>query len=260
MIKGLGFNLAKGSYLKNQTLKGRTRLQYDKDLSILSFEETRVKINDHPYILSGLFKLKKTGSFRLDISTSQAPLAGIKNIFADSTFEKLKEVHLGKPIDAAARLEGSLGYRTIPKITASWQVKNNELVTPVATISDCSFTGTFTNEIKAGFPLTDNNSGIMLSSFSGNWEGIHLRSQRIAINDLVQPKADMLLQSSADLSALNEKLGFRTIRFLAGTASLNFHYSGPLEKDVSIIDRLNGHLKFSNATWCSLPMPCRRMI
>jgi len=41
--------------------------------------------------------------------------------------------------------------------------------------------------------------------------------------------------------------GLKTIDLLSGSAALNLSYAGPLVTDVSILDKLNGKLQFSNA-------------
>ncbi len=252
MVKGLGFNLSKGSYLKDQSLQGTIRLSYDQNTSHLTFNETRLKIDGQPYYLKGDFRMDAPGSFSLSIKTRNAPFNKLKRIFAQRTMSKLKDLDIKQPIDVEAMVEGSLGYRTIPRVTASWMVKQNKLVTPVAAFDDCSFNGTFSNEVVKGKLRTDENSSIVLTGFKGNWEGIQLAGEKISITDLVNPYVDMSLRSAADLKDLNEKLGLRTIRFLGGVASLNFHYTGPLQKDISL-DKMNGRLKFSGATIQYIP-------
>jgi hypothetical protein len=246
-VNGLGFNLSKGSFLKGQLLKGFTRLRYDKEQALLSFEDGDFNIDGHPYSLKGNFWFRRN-SFDLSVITKQAPFEKLKHVFAENIYTDLKNIRLGKPVDVTAKLEGSLAYHTIPKVTAQWTVKDNSIKVPVADLTHCSFEGIFSNEIKKGLPFTDENSGITVSRFSGNWEGILLKSDKISITNLVHPVADMRLQSSTDLRSLNDKLGLNTIEFISGTASLDLHYNGPLEKDVDFIDKLNGRLRFSNGT------------
>jgi hypothetical protein len=253
LIEGLGFNLDKGSFLKKQTFKTNIDLRFNKKTEVLSFDETKVYIANHPYFLKGIFRLEETGSFVLDINTTKAPFNNLRNIFAEKTANNIKDIQFEKPIDVTAKLEGSLAYRSIPKITASWKVKDNNLTTPVATLSNVSFAGSFSNEIIKGQPMTDENSGATLRSFKGNWDGIALSGDNITINNLVNPYANMSFQSSTDLKALNNKLGLSAIQFISGKASVNFHYEGLLSKDISLIDKLNGRLVFSGATINYIP-------
>jgi hypothetical protein len=247
VIEGLGFNLAKGSFLKKQSFKTDINLRFNKKTEVLSFDETKVHIGGHPYFLKGVFKLEETGSFVLDIKTEKATFNGIRNVLAEKIASSIKDIQFGKPIDVTARLEGSLAYRSIPKITASWKVKDNTLTTPIVSLNRVSFDGSFTNELIKGLPLTDDNSGATLTSFKANWDGISLSGDKIILKDLVNPYMDMSVQSTTDLTALNNKLGLKSVQFVSGKASVNFHYTGLVSKDISLIDKLNGRLIFSNA-------------
>ncbi len=253
IIKGLGFNLTKGSYLKDQTFDTDIKLKYNKSKSHLSFGKSKIIINEQPYEIKGDFWLAGVGSFKLDVETVNAPFNKLQKIFADNIYGKLQNVQIHQPIDVTAQLQGSLGYKTIPKVTAAWKVKNNTLTTSVASFTNVSFDGTFNNEYAKGSPLTDENSAIVISGFKGNWEGIQLNGQKIIINNLVQPNFNMNLQSSTDLKSLNDKLGLRSIQFLSGNASLSFQYNGPLINDISLINKLNGNLNFTNGTIKYLP-------
>jgi len=253
LIEGLGFNLAKGSFLKKQSFETDLILHFNKKTEVLSFDETKVYISGHPYFLKGIFRLEETGSFVLDIKTTKAPFNNLRNIFAEKTANNIKDIQFEKPIDVTAKLEGSLAYRSIPKITASWKVKDNAITTPVVSLKQVSFDGSFTNEVIKGQPMTDENSGATLRSFKGNWDGISVSGDNITINNLVNPYANMSFQSATDLSALNNKLGLSSIQFVSGKASVNFNYSGLLSKDISLIDKLNGRLSFSNAVIKYIP-------
>lgn len=253
LIEGLGFNLAKGSYLKKQSFKGNVELRFNKKTEVLSFDETKFHIAGHPFFLRGIFRLEETGSFVLDIKTTKVPFQNIRNILVEKTADKIKDIQFGKPIDVIAKLEGSLAYKSIPKITASWKVKDNTLNTPVVSLSQVSFDGSFTNELIKGQPLTDENSGAALTSFKANWDGISLSGDNIIVKDLINPYIDMSVKSTTDLTAMNNKLGLNSIQFVSGKASLNFNYSGLVSKDISLIDKLNGRLVFSNATIKYIP-------
>jgi hypothetical protein len=248
LVHGLGFNLAKGSFLKESSFAGNIVLTYKKKTSHLSFKESKVKINGHPFLLKGDFWMDKPGSFLVDIKTKQVPFETLRRVFAQNTYNDMKSLEIEKPMDVEARLAGSLGYKTIPKVTAKWKLENSKFVTPVATLTGTSFNGSFTNEVTKGMPFTDENSGISLSGFVANWEGIQLKGDSMRITNLVQPQAYLDLQSNTDMKTLNEQLGLRTIQFLGGKAWLNLHYEGPLQKDVSLVEKLNGSLRFSGGT------------
>jgi len=115
------------------------------------------------------------------------------------------------------------------------------------------FTGSFNNEKVKGQGFTDENTEIIINDFAGNWEGIQLNGKKISVNNLVTPYIDLAMQSTADFSTLNNKIGLRTIELVKGKASLNLQYAGLIPEDLSILDKLEGKLNFSNGTINYLP-------
>jgi hypothetical protein len=53
-IRGLAFNLSKGYWLENQEVKAKWKLEFDTVGNALSFKDTRVKIQDQPFIIKEL--------------------------------------------------------------------------------------------------------------------------------------------------------------------------------------------------------------
>jgi hypothetical protein len=253
LVNSMAFNLAKGSYVKGQTIEMNADLVYDTAAHLLSFKEEKFVINGQPYYMKGQFVVKAPGSFSLSIRTKHAAYKNIQQVFPNNIASKLGKFNIEKPIDAEATLVGPLTYRTVPKITASWTVKNNVLVTEAARFTNCSFTGTFSNEKVSKRGFTDQNSEITLKTFTGNWEGISLNGKNITVTNLVDPYLSFSLASSTDFKTLNNKLGLKTIELLEGKAALQLSYAGPLQKDISVLDRLNGQLNFNNGTIRYIP-------
>jgi hypothetical protein len=253
VINSMAFNLDKGSYLKGQSIEMNADLVFDTEQHTLSFNEEKFIVNGQPYFMKGRFMVKAPGYFSLAIRTKNAPYKNIQQVLSQNIGVKLSKFNIEKPIDAEARLEGPLAFKTVPKILASWTVKNNVLTTEVAKFTNCSFTGTFTNEKVNLRGFTDQNSEITLDNFSGNWEGIALNGKNITVTNLIEPYLRFSLASSTDFKTLNNKLGLKTIELLEGRAALNLSYAGPLEKDISILDRLNGQLNFNNGTIRYIP-------
>lgn len=246
-INSMAFSLEKGSYLKSQPIRMNVDLVYDKTAATLSFDEETFELNDHDYLMKGKFMLRGDGYFDLDIKTRNAPFQKLQSVFSNNIGSKLRKFNIEKPIDVQAHLNGPLGYKTVPKVYASWTVKNNTLTTDVAQFSNCSFTGSFSNEKLKGAGFSDQNSEVVLQSFSGNWDGIALSGKDISITNLIDPYINFSLSSATSLQTLDKKIGLKTIDLLSGSAALNLSYAGPLITDISILDRLNGKLQFNNA-------------
>lgn len=253
LVKSMGFNLAKGSYLKDQVIQVAANLRYNKADAMLSFNNENFKIDEHSYVLSGNFMLRGDGHFDLSIKSKQAPYHKLQRLLPANIITKLNKIKLQKAIDVEASIKGPMAYKTVPHVQVSWNVKNNMLITEVAQLSGCSFTGTFNNQRVKGQPLTDENSEIVLKNFIGNWDGIRLSGKHISINNLVDPYIHLALTSATDLPTLDKKIGLESIDLISGAASLHLTYSGPLITDIGILDRMNGQLQFNGGTIRYIP-------
>jgi len=187
VVNTLAFSMKKGSYLKSQPIKMNIDLTYDKAAATLSFKEETFKVNGHNYLMKGKFMVRGQGYFELDARTKDAPYNKLLAVFPENIASKLRLINLEKSIDAQAHLNGGLGFRSVPKVFATWVVKKNTLTTEVAKFTDCSFTGSFSNEKVKGLGFTDPNSEIVLNNFSGNWDGIALSGKNISVTNLVEP-------------------------------------------------------------------------
>lgn len=252
-VNSLGFNLLKGSYLKGQMLETDMQVKFYSRQAKLSFNEENFIVDGHTYKMKGEFRLRDAGFFHLEINTTNTPYQNIAALLPANISNKLKNFDFEKPISLTAVAEGQLSYGSKPMVFAKWIIKNNALITPVATFRNCNFKGSFNNEKQKGLGKTDENTEIKIDNFSGNWEGIQLYGDEITINNLTDPQINLNLQSSTDLASLNNKLGLQTIELINGKASLSFHYAGPIKPDLSILDNINGKLQFSNGTIKYLP-------
>jgi hypothetical protein len=82
----------------------------------------------------------------------------------------LGNIHLESPLDVHASIDGLLKFRSIPLVNLSWETEKNELSAGPVTFKDCSFKGTFVNQIADTLPRTDEFSRVVLKTFSGQLE------------------------------------------------------------------------------------------
>lgn len=244
IIRGLGFNLEKGVFLKDKPVEAKWQLQFNKNSKELSFDQTKVDIDGDRFVLNGSFFLQDSlnAHFKLNASAKNLEYEKAKQIFTPNIQKKIGLVHLTQPFAINASLEGLMSYKSIPRIKAQWVVADNELVTPVADFKDCNFIGGFTNEKNTAYPRTDDNSEIALAQFTGDWGGIVLSGTNIIVTNLVHPTLQFDLSSTTTLKALDDKLGLASISFLGGGAAVSLQYNGPLVADASILSSVNGKL------------------
>lgn len=249
-VKGLGFNLQKGYFLKDKTVKADWELSYNTGSKHLSFGETPVKIGNANFLLKGDFFLTDTltAHFKLLAKGKDVNYKEAASLLSPNISSKINLVELTKPINLTATIEGPMAFRTIPLINVEWIVAKNELVTPVLTLEDCNFTGTFTNERNKQYPRTDDNSEIALNKLSASWGGLMLvANTKTIITNLVNPILQFDISSATNLTALDEKLNLATLHFTKGAAILNMQYNGPLGTNPALLQYLSGNLKIKSA-------------
>jgi hypothetical protein len=248
LVKGLGFNLAKGSYLENKEIDGDWHLSFNPHTKALRFPETTVQIDKHPFHLQGVFYLLDStqAHFALQVKTKKIHYRQAAGLLTANIRQKLLKVNLEDPIDVEAGIEGSMAHRSIPLVKVNWSVVNNTLLTPGMGFGNCSFTGSFCNEMVPGKPRTDDNSIIKLANFQGDWGGILLKGNDVVITNLLQPNLKFRFSSACTFPMLDDKFAMRTLRLLSGEALLELQYDGPLATDVSVMEKLSGRLLVTN--------------
>ncbi len=250
LVRGLGFNLAKGYFLKNKVVKADWNLAYNSKSKQLSFAETPVDIGASHFKLKGDFFLADTlnAHFKLIVKSDAIDYKEAASLVSPNISDKINLVSLTKPLALTAIIEGPMAFRTIPIVNVQWVVKDNQLVTPVITLDKCAFTGSFTNERNKAYPRTDDNSEVLLTKLSASWGGISLiANTNTIVTNLVHPILQFDFSSTTTLSELDERLGLSTLRFISGGALLNVQYNGPLGIDPSKLQYLSGNLVIKDA-------------
>lgn len=245
LVKGLGFNLEKGSYLADKPIEGRWKMTFNTVDKVLSFPATDVKIDGQPFVLKGSFVLGDSihSRFALEVKANKVQYQKTAQLLNQHIQQKLGIVNLEKPIDVNVTLEGSLGPRQTPRVQVQCTVNDNILVTPLARFDACSFKGVFTNEVVAELPRTDENSLIQLSDFSASWGGAVFKGEKVMLENLKTPRLAFDVHSTCALSALDNKIGLQTLHFVNGTAEVFLQYDGPAGASTEVTRYLSGRLQ-----------------
>src|SRR5207342_1471979 len=96
-------------------------------------------------------------------------------------------------------------YRSIPVVSIQWQTEKNEMSAGPVTFRECSFQGSFINQIADTLPRTDEFSRVVLKTFSGNWDGLRLEGKNIIVTNLLKPYAQFELHTNASLNQLENR-------------------------------------------------------
>ncbi len=254
MKKGLGFNLGNGAFLEKNTLEGNWELKMDKITKTLSFDKTTIKINKHPFELSGSFCFSGEQKFRININSKDLPFENAKAILSVNIRKKIELVQMKQPLTVDGIIDGTLlGGKGDPLLNFNWKTENNTLITPVASFTECNFAGGYINNVNKDSAYNDPNSRITFTIFTGNWDGIKLSGKDITITNLREPVLHFDFKSNCSFEALDDKFALKEISFVSGTADLHLFYTGPVTKDKSMLQDLEGKLSVKNGTILYVP-------
>jgi hypothetical protein len=244
VVGQLGFNLRKGSYLKNTFFKGNFDLRITNNH--LLFDSINIKLNSQPFNLSGDFDLGKNDPlFSLRIHTKNVLYEKVKALLPARLSQSLSIVQLNKALDANASIIGPLKGGD-PLVNIKWFAKNTGLTTPFFDFEETSFSGSYTNEVMPGLERNDSNSRIVANGFTAKWHGLPVKLTTLEIQNLDKPLLTATLQSAFPLSDLNELIQSNALNMQAGTADIFLQYKGPMERSVETNSLLNGFIQFNN--------------
>lgn len=249
MVKNIAFNTRKGSYLKQKKFEGKVRLTFNRNNKDLLFEDITIDIDDHPYVFSGGFNLdNNNGAFRLDVRTKNVLYQNAVAVLNDQVQKGLKPYSIMNPVDLSVRISGKTVRKYAPFVDARITVKNNKVTTPQGVFEDCSFVGTFNNQLEEGKERNDLNSYLLFKEFTGRWENITFRSDSIKISNLIKPYLVCDVASEVDMKTLNKLADSKTFSFLQGKTSFDIDFRGPIHGDDSTASNINGTIKIVDAS------------
>lgn len=248
LAKNVAFNTKSGSYLRQKQVTGKFKLRYNQDKKDLLLNNVGLYIDGDPYTFNGQFNLDKSKSeFNLEISAQDVLYSKVTSILREPLEKKMNEYGISRPIDLNVVVSGKTRGGSHPLINARMAVKNSSVNTPVGSFDVCSFEGTYTNQLDTAKRLSDENSLIHLTNFSGKWENILVNSKNIRISNLIQPFLDCDLASDVELKSLNSLAGSKIFQFLSGKSSINVTFKGPVMGNDSTASNINGEVKIFNA-------------
>lgn len=246
LVHSLAFNTKRGSYLKEARFEGDFDIFYNKIQKQLKFDDIDIAIKNHPFKVSGVFNFTKTPAFSLEVFTKNIDYTFARKLLPDTNSTALSVVNLAKPVDeVSAVISGPLSGSD-PLVNAKWKCTENSVQSPFANFTNCSFTGTYTNEVTTGLPRKDPNSRLQFHNFTGTWQNLIIKSQNASIDNLLVPMVNADIKTDFDLTQLNTMLASSTLDLHQGKGQLDVIFSGPLQENTKRNTLLNGKFTFSD--------------
>ncbi len=245
LIKSIAFNQAIGSYMSGQTLNGNYSMLYSAAKKELRFDSIPVRITNQPFHFTGVFSFGTVQQFLLRVNANNISVDFAKKLLTEKTAKGISLVSVAGPVDASATLKGSLTGGN-PYIVAQWVTKANTLTTPLLSFNNCSFSGSYTNEVNPDSAHTDENSKVEIYQFRGDWRGLTMQSEKMVINNLTIPVLTADLRSDFLLPQFNTILQTEALSLTRGNGSLSLKYKGPFDHITPQNASLNGTLLIRN--------------
>lgn len=248
-VNSFSLNTEKGSFLKNKSLSGHLRLQFNTGSKILQFKQQSLQIAGHSFLFSGrFFPEVSPDPFFLNIETQDISYKQATALLTPILQQKLDQYDIDKPVTVNVTLDAGSADDHTPQINIRMNLVKGGVSTPIGRFSETSFNASFTNEWIHGHKREDENSGIRFLSFSGSWSAMPLRADTMTITNLKRPLLSSDLHAKLELTRLNELTGSRSIQFRKGMGELNITCKAPLSGNDSTAVSINGSLNIDSAT------------
>ncbi|MES2418391.1 MAG: AsmA family protein [Bacteroidota bacterium] len=224
-LKSFAFNTRKGSFLKDKTLQGTLIAHYNSKKQVVTIDQNKLNIGGHPFFIGAQIDLAKNESaFGIKVRADQILYQDMVKLLSPNISVKLLKFSIDKPIDVIGQIidDGSKSGKD-PLITVRINVKNNTVTIPSAQLTNCNFTGTFTNRDTLNKGIGDENSAIRFYGLTGDYYNAPLKIDTFSITNLARPLAAGLVTAQFPLEKLNSSLGGETFSFKNGTADVKLY-------------------------------------
>ena len=254
LIKNFAFNIRSGSFLKNKTLSANVKFSYDKLTEILTVPAQDFRLDNDVLDIGMKFILKeKPTKFTVNIRSDAILYKNAISLVSPNISRNLKYIDLKEPLALEANIMGRMKFRDTPRVNLRWTVTDNVFLTPRGDITECSFSGRYTNEVNPVMGHNDRNSRIDVYGMRGKYTDIPFRADTLHVTNLVKPILEGRFRSTFALSKLGPVVGEETFSFQAGTADMNLIYKGALNPDDTTVPFINGYVQIKDAAITYVP-------
>ena len=147
-VEQLGFNLEKGSFLKDSKISGSMNPVIDLKSNKIHIPTFDLAINDQLFKLTADFNMANKGSFAFKIENDHTAYLPTVNLVSEHIQQKLSNYIIDKPFYTHTTLEGSFAPFTNPLVHIEFKaVDNSAKIADRYILDSLAFNGSFKNRI-----------------------------------------------------------------------------------------------------------------
>lgn len=254
LIRDLAFNTAKGSYARQKVLKTDLHLEYDKKTKTLRCPSQTLRFDGQAIVFDGIFNFsRKPAVFTLKIKADDIGFRTAAAMLPASASQKLDSIGMSAPLNVLADIRGRMQFRDTPYVNVTWNTKGNTLTAKGIQLEECSFTGSYLNEVAPGMGHGDSNSRVGLYAFKAQFDSIPITADTIRVLNLKHPVLTGRFKSSFPLVSLTRPMGAHLFRFTKGNATVDLEYAGGWDAKDTVAGYLKGVVRVTDGAFTYIP-------
>ena len=230
LVKSLAFSTRKGSFIKDKVVEGHFDVESNTAQKNIVISENKLDIGGEYFKLSAEFSDTKdnTTDYAIHIVNDRILWRNASHLLTPNIYSRLDMFNLKETIAVRCDISGNFDVEGDPFILVNAKIKNNQLDSPGGIVTNCSFTGIFTNNHIAGKGFNDQNSAVKFENFNGSYSGMQFTMNHAAILNLENPIATGDLKSKFDLKNLGNVIDPGLLTFTKGTSNVNLNFTGDI--------------------------------
>lgn len=225
LVKSLAFSTHKGSFIKDKLVDGNFQLRYESAAKTITVLPNKLDIGGEGFVISAQFTNKTASTdFSIHIQNDKILWKNAAHLLTPNIYSRLDMFSIKEPIAVRCDISGNFDEAGDPLIDVNAVIKDNKVTTPGGLLTDCNFTGIFTNNNDNTKGFNDANSAIKFENFNAKFSGLPIKMNHAAIINLEHPIAKGDFKSSFNLSQLSSIIDSRLLRFTKGTANVDLNF------------------------------------
>lgn len=250
----MAFNTVHGSFIKEKTLEGKFDLVYDEGEGFIIAKPNTLEIGGDAFVIGAKIRVGgETADFTFNISNESILWSNASHLLSPNISKKLDMFNLDKPIAVTCDLIGDFNAEGDPSILVKAEIRDNVLHTPGGDVSDCNFSGVFTNHHVRGKGLNDANSAIKLYNFRGYYNGLPVNMKKTFILNLEKPVAVGDFSSKFEMTKLKNIIDDDLLAFASGTADMNVDFKADIVNFMITRPYIKGKINVKDANVTYVP-------